>query len=751
MAGLPENWEWDYDGKRWFYRYKPTGLIQYTFPKPGDEFPEFIDDTADTPDLAPEEKLVSQQQIKRRSTLGESHAKQKPTTTQRDRTSSNVVSDPDDNGTPFWLQPDSLMYMGPGAYNDISPLQEEEEEERGQSDGTSNEKKDVPGEPATPPTTIAAAAAAPAAPVTAATTAPKASPNESSAEPARSQASPATSANNTPPVTNSLPVTATPELDSAPVFTTTEQKPAESVVQPTQPPEVPLLDSREVPYDPTGFVAELASESTAKCDDEINPAPVELPSNDIVLDNSEPASYVNAFHLAPVELPSDEIRPARTVEGSAAETKALSPQMPYRVEQEQQQNPQNAGQNLLNRSYKPVRQNSMPQTTTTQSLNPAPTSISGKYQPYNPAKHAVLGAAAVTRLPGIERQTSPSVGDNKRHSLSGPILSQFKLSDAPPAMYPSPLRPSDPPNQGGQSTAPVPSTGPRSLGGLAHVPSVLQPARGRPVIRAQTPSQSQRASPAPSYQVYKPSRDLQREIEDTVQLLSKTGYGQEPANQEASSLARPQVSRENTLPAQPPALPFTEARPHLPHSAMSEPVTLQSISSQKAAPGEHIDPVSSAGTGIRVPVEYSAPLPPSSSDVPPPLKLSRKSPSPGNSPPTIASPPKIANSAVAAHAADGTGGRSEKFVATAQAGVPAAGVQPYLQTLPGAGQHGNPATAIPQTSPGQVVSSGFSVAVDPTVRPELPAAASIHHHIPPIVNNITSSSGRFSPLIKRRE
>lgn len=45
MAGLPEGWEWDFDGKRWFYTYKPNGHVQYHFPTEGDEFPEFVDGT----------------------------------------------------------------------------------------------------------------------------------------------------------------------------------------------------------------------------------------------------------------------------------------------------------------------------------------------------------------------------------------------------------------------------------------------------------------------------------------------------------------------------------------------------------------------------------------------------------------------------------------------------------------------------------------------------------------------------------
>ena len=40
MTNLPDGWEIDYDGSRWFYRFIPTGLVQHQFPNPGDEFPD---------------------------------------------------------------------------------------------------------------------------------------------------------------------------------------------------------------------------------------------------------------------------------------------------------------------------------------------------------------------------------------------------------------------------------------------------------------------------------------------------------------------------------------------------------------------------------------------------------------------------------------------------------------------------------------------------------------------------------------
>ena len=58
MLALPEGWESDYDGNRWFYRYKPNGLTQFQFPQPGDEFPAFVGDNVE---LEPEERLQMRQ------------------------------------------------------------------------------------------------------------------------------------------------------------------------------------------------------------------------------------------------------------------------------------------------------------------------------------------------------------------------------------------------------------------------------------------------------------------------------------------------------------------------------------------------------------------------------------------------------------------------------------------------------------------------------------------------------------------
>ncbi|KAM0561664.1 hypothetical protein ACHAPJ_002832 [Fusarium lateritium] len=133
MSGLPEGWESDYDGRRWFYKYQPTGLIQYHFPKEGDEFPDFVDTFSPVPDLAPEERLESQQQIRRHAsttTPARLSPKKNDGAYGMSATARPVSMTWDgtfeEENTVF--QPENFMYLGPGTYNDVSPLAEEEEE-----------------------------------------------------------------------------------------------------------------------------------------------------------------------------------------------------------------------------------------------------------------------------------------------------------------------------------------------------------------------------------------------------------------------------------------------------------------------------------------------------------------------------------------------------------------------------------------------------------------------------------------------
>ncbi|KAM0256866.1 hypothetical protein ACHAQJ_004686 [Trichoderma viride] len=147
MATLPTGWEWDYDGNRWLYRYTPTGHVQYHFPKAGDEFPDFIDASSPAPDLAPEERLESQQQVKRHTSVsgGPSRATRAPAEDKdgwRSRMSATAQpisavwedhfgaedeNEEEAEGEAVF-QPENFMFLGPGTYVDVSPLVEEEEE-----------------------------------------------------------------------------------------------------------------------------------------------------------------------------------------------------------------------------------------------------------------------------------------------------------------------------------------------------------------------------------------------------------------------------------------------------------------------------------------------------------------------------------------------------------------------------------------------------------------------------------------------
>lgn len=68
MASLPPGWKADYDGQRWFFTYGPTGQSQFQFPRPGDEFPDFYccsGAAVPAVELLPEEKLESEKQVRR--------------------------------------------------------------------------------------------------------------------------------------------------------------------------------------------------------------------------------------------------------------------------------------------------------------------------------------------------------------------------------------------------------------------------------------------------------------------------------------------------------------------------------------------------------------------------------------------------------------------------------------------------------------------------------------------------------------
>ncbi|KAL2881077.1 hypothetical protein SGCOL_003736 [Colletotrichum sp. CLE4] len=276
MAALPTGWEWDYDGSRWLYRYRPNGHEQFHFPKEGDEFPDFVDCFSPAPELAPEEKLESQQQLKRRTTADANPVPQMRATggpmsdfgMSRSGFGGPMGND-DDDSDGFCFQPENFMYLGPGAYDDISP--EADEDEREEALGNPGVGKGSRGSSNNNHARLDVASI-------------------------KSGVSPLQSETNTPSIINSVPVRGAEAVSEAPAERSPVEQPlninTDTSPDPNQAlppsPGVPLLDSVEKPrpgysasfqrppWDPVGTMAEMATEHTAPAHIETHPDPVEM-------------------------------------------------------------------------------------------------------------------------------------------------------------------------------------------------------------------------------------------------------------------------------------------------------------------------------------------------------------------------------------------------------------------------------------------------------------------------------------------
>lgn len=267
MPGLPLGWESDYDGTRWFYTYKPTGHIQYHFPSEGDEFPDFVDALSPAPVLAPEERLESQQQVKRHGSTHHGRPIEKenilpwqvaspgPSARGGGMTSTarpvSFLWEGDDVGAEegkeedVVFRPESFMFLGPGTYNDVSPLVDEEEEAARRVVAGDARSKGV-------------------------------SPNASVATTPQVEKSKLEAVSDSPPKTHH-------------VSTTGEHHEVEEKLEPSPAVEethvIHMIDSRELPLelpgsepwqDPVGRVPEMATGETPTARIETNPDPVEI-------------------------------------------------------------------------------------------------------------------------------------------------------------------------------------------------------------------------------------------------------------------------------------------------------------------------------------------------------------------------------------------------------------------------------------------------------------------------------------------
>lgn len=317
MTGLPPNWEWDYDGQRWFYKYKPTGHIQFHFPSEGDEFPDFVQAGEPAPNLAPEERLASQQQVKRQTgTAGPNEHTRKAGGEQIAKTLgmsatakpvSTVWEGDDEEEAVF--QPENFMFLGPGTYADVSPLYEEKEEEeeeqatkRAVTGGTGEREKGTSplGSGKTTPMMGKSEISSSTTPATNAFKAAAAIDATVDTEHSPSIESHTTSGDNT--VANMIesePVVSQPvEADLASMLA---EDPGTQAFH--------ILDSRDMPvetladtahrFDPVGFVAEMPTEHTGVEHIELHPDPIEIADNSILA----PIETMQCTNMVLAELP----------------------------------------------------------------------------------------------------------------------------------------------------------------------------------------------------------------------------------------------------------------------------------------------------------------------------------------------------------------------------------------------------------------------------------------------------------------
>ncbi|KAI1485725.1 hypothetical protein F5X96DRAFT_658352 [Biscogniauxia mediterranea] len=469
MAALPKGWESDYDGSRWFYRYKPTGITQFQFPKPGDEFPEFVGLGVGSLDLGPEERLASEQQVKRRISDGSTTSSIASRTNSHRKTRTSMGEEEYEMSATGYFDPESFIYTGSSSHNDVSPAVGEED---GNVGATLNQN----------------------------------------------------------------------EKGSLTAFELHE-------------------DTRQV-WTPVGFVAELASNDTVKCAEEL--APVELDAT-----SSMPAPIrTNIVHGAPVELPTHK-SPVERKPAAAPSPKSLQPVDSYPLVSASFAYPPLKSADTFSTETKPDDlQTEEPKVLASE--RPISENVGqNRFQPWTPAQRIIeqnsrlpsRNSMVLSQASVLQTQNSDLGDFGKRHSLSGPIGGHTANSDIPDALkvqtkqnicrppsnilnspIPTALQPAAPPSQmlasqGSPNRHPItiPGSGARhesiSSGsgkpgpdhteirpGFTHVPSVLKPGAQQqqvPVLGSHNPQNIESFRPA---QPTKPANSIEGQppLQDSV-------------------------------------------------------------------------------------------------------------------------------------------------------------------------------------------------------------------------------------------
>lgn len=305
MASLPPGWKADYDGQRWFFTYGPTGQSQFQFPRPGDEFPDFCccAGAAVLPavELMPEERLESERQVRRLLNVnGGSGAAGSTGEVVGEKGCLRGREKEEVEGRDVCFESfAAVKSRGRQGLRGGPEVTRTTEQRFGDGNATpaqtslTDASQDSIGQRVTVPHVI------------------KGQDAPTNLQPYGKEASMATISIVSEPVLAVVETTA-----AAPSLGDQGERPSASSTH-SPPPELPMLDGRAVDLAHSSLLAlsiedvpELYSESTALCEDEINPPPVELPGNG--WDWDEHISAPTLAIQSPVELPACDIPGARS-------------------------------------------------------------------------------------------------------------------------------------------------------------------------------------------------------------------------------------------------------------------------------------------------------------------------------------------------------------------------------------------------------------------------------------------------------
>ncbi|KAK9777832.1 hypothetical protein SCAR479_05515 [Seiridium cardinale] len=456
MSGLPPGWEADYDGARWFYRYKATGLTQFNFPKAGDEFPEYLSTGNESFNLAPEERLASERQVKRRSTSDGGQHEANSTDSPRKWQPLGGIDEMSATG---YFDPASFLYLGPESYSDVSPTVDEEgaADEKGKKTGqTESSVSSATVTPYPRPSSI----------VVVAQSSSKTTPLNSHLTGESIVSTGSEGAANTLAETSDIHM-----LDEQPVA------------------ELSGVTSKNTEWTPVGYMAELASSDTIKCADEL--APIELDAS--ISNTGYFGTHMNS--AGPVELSTEKSPRGPQSPDSQRASAPLQVVDTYPLVSASFSFPPLRGSRMS-----PPAQKSQVKGQSTYLVNSGEKSSAADnqqttYQPWNPAisvandGHASKRSSMILSNVSVLQSQDSELGtaEPKGNSASGQRPASAAVQRHPTVLTP----PSGPKIPAGLQTATLPDRPPR-----APISAVLKPANG--VSGAQTgPNQVSQAAQIP--------------------------------------------------------------------------------------------------------------------------------------------------------------------------------------------------------------------------------------------------------------